>query len=216
MKDLEAVERAAGKLGRLRKRTVAEMSEEERNGYRQCLVDCQNQGIDEYCKTVLTLSAAALGISLTFTKDIVKPERMVGQGWLQAAWCLWGISTLFVLFSYYTSYLANSKALDQFDEGLICDEPLGGIMNFVTKVLNPLSGALFLAGVVSLAIFVNANLSHAKQSAQTEPSTLTTNTTAIKAAVTATNSASRTAGGTNSSSAPAVSRPASPDTTPHP
>ena len=60
--------------------------------YLNQLAECEAKAIDEYDKAIMTLSAAAIGISFAFIKDVVKVETTVYRGWLIGAWSAWAAS----------------------------------------------------------------------------------------------------------------------------
>ena len=112
----------------------------------------------EYDKAILALSGGALGVSMTFLKDIVVKQGVQGGGYLLAAWVCWGLSVTCTLFSYYASTQALRRAVKQTDDKLIYLEHAGGRFNQVTKALNIAAGLLFMLGVVSIIVFVAHNL----------------------------------------------------------
>lgn len=126
--------------------------------YRKSLLSLEQQMQSEYDKAVMTLSGGALGISLTFLKDVVIKEGVTGGGFLLAAWTCWGLSVTCTLASFYTSAVALRTAVEQTDDRTIYLELVGGRLNKVTKLLNAASGLLFLCGVVFVVVFVARNL----------------------------------------------------------
>lgn len=131
--------------------------------YREKLQELETRMQSEYDKAVMTLSGGAIGISFAFIKDICLDRYFRTPGLLIAAWIIWGMSIVSVLFSYQFSVLAMRKAVDQLDEsrrtGVPIDpEEFGGFYNKWTWALNFTGGALFLVGVMLLGIFVSKNL----------------------------------------------------------
>ena len=112
----------------------------------------------EYDKAIMALSGGALGVSMTFLKEVVITQGIHGGCYLLAAWICWGLSVTSTLASFYTSSLALRKAVQQTDDRAIYIELLGGKYNQATKILNVAAGLLFFAGVVSIVVFVARNL----------------------------------------------------------
>lgn len=125
--------------------------------YRKSLQALQESMQSEYDKTVLTLSAGGLGISLTFLKDIASKQGPHDTYAFLAAWICWGTSVSCVLASYFTSAQALQKAIKQTDDRGIYIEPRGGLCNLVTQILNGSSGFFFLGGVAAIAKFIFSN-----------------------------------------------------------
>jgi hypothetical protein len=129
--------------------------------YRKTLQMTEQQMQAEYDKSVLTLSGGALGISMTFLKDIVLTKGGIQGGcFLLMAWIFWGMSITCTLYSFYTSTLAFRKAIKQTDEGKIYSELQGGYFQLITNILNFSSGLLFLIGVIFIVIFTSYNIKY--------------------------------------------------------
>lgn len=132
---------------------------EQISEYRKELLKLEQQMQSEYDKAILALSGGALGVSLTFLKDVCIKQGVHGGGFLLTAWMCWGLSVTCTLASYYTSTKALRHAVKQTDDRLIYLELAGGCLDRATKWFNIFAGLLFLAGVVSIVIFVAQNLS---------------------------------------------------------
>jgi len=138
----------------------AGISDETIAVYRQHLVAAEQKSQEEYDKAALTLSGGALGVSFAFVKDLVGPSGVVLPGMLVAAWMLWAASIVAVLASYYVSRLALRKAIVDCDNDNIRKPTCtpGGYYTTALRWLNGASGVLFLAGVVSISVFVFNNI----------------------------------------------------------
>lgn len=112
---------------------------------------------DEYDKTVLSLSAGALGVSFVFLKDVIGGKAIANPELLVAAWMAWAFSSLLVLISFYSSGQAMLKAIRQMDAGAVATLPGGWITRF-TRALNIASGILFFTGLMLITRFVSLNL----------------------------------------------------------
>jgi len=121
--------------------------------YRSHLVDTWHKSQDAYDKTVLALSAGALGVTISFVKDIVGAHPHV-MGLLLAAWACWATSCAAVLYSHFSSVAAHNEAIAALD---VDRKPNIG-SNKVTKFLNRGSGVLFLIGLIVFCVFAYVNL----------------------------------------------------------
>jgi len=131
--------------------------------FRKFLLSSQQAMQSEYDKSILALSGGALGVSMAFLKDIILQQgqtvrTVVGGGFLMSAWLCWGASVTCTLVSFYASTQAFGRAIQQADSGAIYSEAVGGRFNTLTKWLNLAAGLLFMVGVISIVLFVHANL----------------------------------------------------------
>jgi hypothetical protein len=129
---------------------------EDLKDYRKYLVEARQKAFDDFDKTVVTLSAGALGISITFLKDLLGPGTH-SMSCMVAAWICWTVSVVSVLVSYFVSQIALEEAIAEIDAG---DRPAkpGGRFATATKVLNAAAGIFFLAGLIMFIIFVSQNM----------------------------------------------------------
>lgn len=132
--------------------------EEYLREYRAQLVEGQQRVIDNYEKTLLTLSTGALALSITFVKDILAGKPACAAPWLLTAWGCWAMSVCLLLASYYLSPLAYQKALQQVDDGTITTETTGGGYTTAINLLNSLGGIAFFLGVLAFAVVGITNI----------------------------------------------------------
>ena len=125
--------------------------------YRRQLQELATKSQEYLDKTVLTLSGGALGISFVFLKDVIGGNPVAVPNYLLTAWLLWGSSSTAVLLSYLTSCWALKKTISQLRSATVWQERPGGIWSPITSSLNLWSLGSFLAGLVFLIMFVNAN-----------------------------------------------------------
>ena len=130
----------------------------ELQAYREHIVRAEQQAQSDFDKTVLTLSGGALGVSFAFLRDVVGSRPADATALLVVAWTAWSTSCALVLVSYFLSHLALRRTITQVDEGTIHRERPGGVFDRLTAVTNAVGGVLFVAGLVAMIIFVNANL----------------------------------------------------------
>ena len=125
--------------------------------HRVHLVEAREKAFEGFDRTVLVLSGGALGVSITFVKDLIAPGMLMGKRCLLSSWTCWGVSLLAVLVSYYFSQLTLNRAIAELDKGIRSERP-GGLLRNFTLTLNALSGLLFFAGLILFVIFVSTNL----------------------------------------------------------
>ena len=126
--------------------------------YRDHCINAVQKAQDSYDKTIVSLSAGGLGVSLVYLKDVVGVHPIVDPGFLWGAWVSWCISIISVLLSFYFSQKSLILAIQQVDSGAIHLENPGGKFAKVTSALNAVAGSGFLLGVLWLLIFVFKNL----------------------------------------------------------
>ena len=131
---------------------------DDNSHYRELLETLKQSSQESYDKTVLSLSAGALGVSFAFVKDIVGSWPALAPGWLFAAWVFWGMSVTSVLASFFCSQKALQKAIKQVDADEMYHKNLGGHLNTATILLNYAAGFCFFLGVITMIIFVAHNM----------------------------------------------------------
>ena len=119
-------------------------------------------GLENFDKAILAYSTGGLALSLGFLKDFV-PIKYAFVSWaLYCSWLLFACATC----STVISFLVSGRAL-QFQEQLSYKYYLEGKeeafnasnrFNTVTRLLNYLSAACFLIGVILTILFISLNL----------------------------------------------------------
>jgi hypothetical protein len=142
------------------------MSEEpslEREAYleeRRSLVDAEIEQARSYDKAILTLSAGALALSLTFVHELAPKFDKWTIGWLVAAWAAFILSLLATLISFQVSQWAFREARDSLDalheraEASAASERAADL----TKAANIASLGCFIVGAIFLVVFVSLNI----------------------------------------------------------
>lgn len=110
--------------------------------YRSWLVAAEQKAQEDFDKTVLSLSGGALGVSFVFLKDIIGIANIQSPEWLLGSWLSWGVSSVSILASFYTSNLALRRAIRQVDDGTIRNQAPGGGVQKITAALNALGALL--------------------------------------------------------------------------
>ena len=124
--------------------------------YRDLLVEQTSRSQAEYDRLVIALSGGAFGISFTFVDRIAGPNPVLIR-MMVIAWVFWALSLACALWSHRSSTLALRTATIQLDQGRLGSETTGGVADAVTDALNIASGALFVAGLLSVCLFTAAN-----------------------------------------------------------
>ena len=124
---------------------------------RTLLSGLERDSQNSYDKAILTLSGGALGVTISFVKNVIG-ETPEGIGYMFGSWICWGLSLACVLFSFYTSALALRRAVIQLDKESIQEERPGGTFDIFTEVLNAASGCFFLAGIFLFVYFGYKNI----------------------------------------------------------
>jgi len=132
---------------------------------RKSLVDAEREGSRLFDKAILTLTAGAFGLSLTFIRQMAPDIKSGTAFMLVYAWVGFCISLLSTLISFLTSQSACSKQreileAEYFNNHSSHDKKanLKNKASVCTWWLNILSISTFIIGVIFLAIFSISNL----------------------------------------------------------
>lgn len=134
---------------------------------RQELLD-ERKALDANCSTsashfdkaMLTLSSAALGLSVTFIRDIAPSPRPCSVLVLAASWIAFAGSMLMTLASFLTSQAACQRQIEIIHDLLVENERGVGrnVWRTTTSFMNIGSIVLFSIGTILLICFVLWNL----------------------------------------------------------
>lgn len=132
-------------------------------------------------RAVLTVSAAALGFSLAFIKDIVPLGSAMYPALLYLSWLCFVLAIVITLASFFTSQHAISAQLAlaeryylQHEEDALKTRPK---LATITDWLNMAGAVIFVVGTVATCIFVAINLG--KETSMAERNNLAPNGAAI-------------------------------------
>jgi len=116
----------------------------------------QSENFDKY---ILTLSAGALGLSLTFINQFDKLTNCNTKP-LEISWVSFALSIVFTLLSFKVSHYTFSKLIELLDSNYKDNkrERLPKSYNLITEFLNYSSLLAFIVGVIYLIIFTLTNL----------------------------------------------------------
>ncbi len=123
---------------------------------RERLVNAHHQASRDFDRTVMTLAAGALGLSIAFMKDIAAPNPKAVPA-LALAWCLFAISLLLILVSFLTSQAALLRQMGSIDETQQLSTS-GGSYGQATLWLNLGGAGTLVVGVLFLVLFAIKNL----------------------------------------------------------
>jgi hypothetical protein len=170
------VRRMRGRLGQVQKLLVVsaqaaapaappvEVDERKKlhDALRDDLFKRQLSNSENLDKAILTLSSAALGLSLTFLKDFVPSVQPAAAWLLYLSWYLFGCAVVVTVLSFLSSQRGIAKRLKQNEKYYLerNDRVLTETNFFadVTDWLSYLSAFVFISAVVCTIIFVQTNV----------------------------------------------------------
>ena len=126
------------------------------SGERQRLVNAHHQASRDFDRTVMTLAAGALGLSIAFMKDIAGPDANALPA-LGAAWFLFAATLMVILVSFLTSQAGLLYQIEVID-GRKPEVAPGGTYGRWTLRLNAAAAVALVAGVLSLVLFAINNV----------------------------------------------------------
>lgn len=129
---------------------------------RRDLLTRQLSNSERFDGAILTLSTAALGISLTFVKEIVPVEKAQCLALLEISWWLFSLAIVSTIVSFLASQLGIKRQLQYAEEYYLNKKEefltKENIPAKLTEALNYTSGLLFVAAVIFTTAFVSTNL----------------------------------------------------------
>ena len=129
---------------------------------RKELIHAEQLMYKSFDRAILTLSAGALGISITFINQIAPYPTRDTKWLIISAWMFFSLSVLSTLISFLTSQVACRKQIEICEEVLLHgrsdDDSKSNKFATLTKWLNYTSIFFFLIGIITLASFCFKNL----------------------------------------------------------
>lgn len=125
------------------------------------LVKKQVSNSENFDRSVLTLSASALGFSLAFVKDFAPLAKADVRWLLVLSWCLFGAAVISTMASYLTSQEAIRQQMIAAEQYYVRHDESAfneSLASKLTSRLNLFSGIAFILGIVLTIIFVVLNL----------------------------------------------------------
>jgi hypothetical protein len=121
------------------------------DGERNRLLLLHQKATDSFDRAIMTLSAGALAISITFVHDVAPHPRHTSV--LGFSWLCFALSLLLILWSFLTSERVVVRMVNQLDAE-VDNIPPGKLTDWA----NWASAATFILGVILLVIFAWLNL----------------------------------------------------------
>jgi len=131
--------------------------EKERQEYleeRKLLINAEVEGSKSFDKAILTLSASAIGLSITFIQQLTPTPQV--EKLLYVAWSGFILALLSTLSSFLLSQSAlrrQREIIDQYYENKKSAQKLKNWQAIITNWLNWLSIVFFIVGVIHLVLF---------------------------------------------------------------
>ena len=129
---------------------------------RKELIHAEQLMYRSFDKAILTLSAGALGISITFINQIAPNPTRDTKCLIISAWIFFSLSVFSTLISFLTSQVACRKQIEICEEILLHNrsenDSKSNKFAVATKWLNYASISFFLLGIITLASFCLKNL----------------------------------------------------------
>ncbi|MBU1100243.1 MAG: hypothetical protein KKA84_07540 [Bacteroidetes bacterium] len=130
--------------------------------FREYLLKSQISNSENFDKSILSLSSAALGISLAFIKDVVNLQIAQHTILLKISWILFTISIIATMLSFMTSQKSITVQLD-YAEKYYLEEKMEYLnknnwWTTVTIFLNNSSAFVFVIAIIFTVLFVILNI----------------------------------------------------------
>lgn len=141
------------------------MTKPNYEGYKACIDDLnqrQMSNSETYDKSLLTLSSAFLGLSLTFIQNVVPLKTAEYLFLLYLSWGLFALTVILTIASFIYGQAVIDKLKDgakrHFIEGKKDEDTRSLVLSKRLALLNTADGVVFIVGVVSLVVFVAWNV----------------------------------------------------------
>lgn len=155
-------------------KNLSEGQDKKFDEYRKCLIDVQVKLSESFDKLIITLAGGALGLSITFLKDLVTLNDIVYPFFLLFAWGLFVCSLACILGEILFGIKAYKKAIKQCDDGTIYNEKVGGKASSVSNYLQISATITLIAGLFFISLFVFLNIGACHDKSKTNTATDTT------------------------------------------
>lgn len=119
-------------------------------------------GSENFDKSVLTLSSAGLGLSLTFLKDFVHLSSATTKWALYGSWVAFTLATLGTMLSFICSGRAQRLQVKAAEDYYICGDELAltraNKWGRCNSVLNGLACVAFISALILAVVFIWSNV----------------------------------------------------------
>lgn len=135
------------------------------DAHRAELLERQRSNSESYDKAILTLSSGALGLSLTFIKDLLPTSKPLWMGVLYGSWMLLTAAIITTVASFLLSSAAINQAIEQGAEYYLHKKGEAFArtkLSIAVDAINYTSGAFFVVGILLTVLFVRINFSEAR------------------------------------------------------
>jgi hypothetical protein len=161
-------------MGRKKKEQENKKIEQEWFEFRNSVYETKSKSQDDFEKYINTIASGGLAITIAFFDKIVDIKLAVFLFWIEIGWGLLVATLLSNLISHYLSISYSQKTINEINE-----KKYDVIFSNVTKrnkwinILNCLSVATLIIGIISIIVFViiNLNIMNNKQKSTPEPQT---------------------------------------------
>lgn len=135
--------------------------------YRRDLLSRQLSNSEKYDAAILTLSMAALGVSMTFISSIVHLEIALCRWLLILSWSLFTLSIISVIISFQVSNKGIETNIGYAEKYYLNNDSSyfdreNKWSNATTKI-NMISGATFIFAIVCTILFITINLNNIQE-----------------------------------------------------
>ena len=134
---------------------IDEAYEKERAKYGDTLLKSMIDAQDQFDKYIISLSSGAFGLTFAFIDKLIDIKHADWKVLLLIAWISWATAICSTLVSFYFSQAALEFAFNRWQAR---ETDLKNPLDWVTRILNAISGLAFLLGVIALISFVYTNL----------------------------------------------------------
>ena len=125
--------------------------------HREHLVAAGQKSIESFDRTLLTLSGGGLALSIAFVKDLGLQGR-ASTAILIAAWIFWLLAMALTLVSFYVSYFAIYRAIQELDDDSPAATSACARWTWWVHACNIAAGLMFLLGLGFVIWFAGASL----------------------------------------------------------
>lgn len=148
--------------------------------YREGLVETQRKLNESYDKLIITLSAGALALSITFLKDIIGSSEINHPLLLLFAWGLFVLSLTSISSEILFGIKAHKEAIKQIDNRTIHKEKVGGKASLLSTIAHLIASISLILGLLVISIFAYYNVGENHGSKETSTKTTAESTTKAK------------------------------------
>lgn len=128
---------------------------------RMMLIELEKEASKKFDKAILTLSAGAFGLSITFIRQIAPNPLVESLAFLKYSWYSFCFSIVFTLLSfllYQRAIKRQREILDMDQEGKLEARAQKNVVAFIANTFSLFAAFLFIIGIFLLAKFSMLNI----------------------------------------------------------